>query len=279
MSRHSKIVATLGPATDDLDVLCKALQAGIDLVRVNFSHGKAEDHARRVALARKASAQVGRYVGILGDLSGPKIRIERFVSGPVTLREGAVFVLDTALDPDAGDESQVGCSYQLLPKDVAADDVLLLNDGLIALRVEAVEGTRVVTRVQLGGELGNHKGLNKQGGGLSAGALTDKDRRDIVTAAGLGLDYLAVSFVQSAADIEEARSLMRSAGGDCGIVAKIERTEALTELEAIVRASDAVMVARGDLGVEVGYAELTGLQKRVIRLAATSTGRSLPPPR
>ncbi|MGA1462126.1 MAG: pyruvate kinase [Steroidobacteraceae bacterium] len=267
MSRHSKIVATLGPATDDLDVLCKALQAGIDLVRVNFSHGKAEDHARRVALARKASAQVGRYVGILGDLSGPKIRIERFASGPVTLREGAVFVLDTALDPDAGDESQVGCSYQLLPKDVAAGDVLLLNDGLIALRVEAVEGTRVVTRVQLGGELGNHKGLNKQGGGLSAGALTDKDRRDIVTAAGLGLDYLAVSFVQSAADIEEARSLMRSAGGDCGIVAKIERTEALTDLEGIVRASDAVMVARGDLGVEVGYAELTGLQKRIIRLA------------
>ena len=267
MSRHTKIVATLGPATDDLKVLTALIRAGADLVRINFSHGKAGDHARRIRLVRDAADAAGRYVGILGDLSGPKIRIERFVDGSVTLEDGATFVLDTAMDPGAGTRDAVGVSYKDLPRDVTAGDTLLLNDGLIALEVAAVEGTRVVTRVTLGGELGNNKGLNKQGGGLSAGALTDKDREDIRTAAELGVDYLAVSFVRSAEDVNEARQLLKDAGGEGRIVAKIERGEAINQLEHIVQASDAVMVARGDLGVEVGYAELTGLQKRIIRMA------------
>jgi len=267
MPRHTKIVATLGPATDDLAVLTALVRAGADLVRINFSHGKAEDHARRVRLVRDAADAAGRYVGILGDLSGPKIRIERFADGPVTLNDGDTFTLDTAHDPEAGDAGVVGVSYKALPRDVSAGDTLLLNDGLIALEVTAVEGTQVVTRVVLGGELGNNKGLNKQGGGLSAGALTDKDRQDIRTAAELGVDYLAVSFVRGPEDVLEAKQLLKAAGGDGRIVSKIERSEAIHELDRIVHASDAVMVARGDLGVEVGYAELTGLQKRIIRLA------------
>ena len=267
MPRHTKIVATLGPATDDLKVLTALVRAGADLVRINFSHGKAEDHARRVRLVRDAADAAGRYVGILGDLSGPKIRIERFRDGPVTLKDGDAFVLDTALDPEAGTAAEVGVSYKALPRDVATGDTLLLNDGLIALEVTGVEGSRVLTRVALGGELGNNKGLNKQGGGLSAGALTDKDRQDIRTAAELGVDYLAVSFVRGPEDVIEAKQLLKAAGGDGRIVSKIERSEAIHELDRIVHASDGVMVARGDLGVEVGYAELTGLQKRNIRLA------------
>ncbi|MCU0977264.1 MAG: pyruvate kinase [Steroidobacteraceae bacterium] len=267
MPRRAKILATLGPATDDLKVLTELFRAGTDLVRVNFSHGRAEDHAQRVRLVREAAAAAGRYVGILGDLSGPKIRIEGFAAGPVMLAEGAAFTLDTALGPHDGTAAAVGVTYEALPGDVRPGDTLLLNDGLIALTVESVAGTRVNTRVALGGELSDKKGLNKQGGGLSAGALTDKDRRDIRTAAELGVDYLAVSFVRKAADVEEARRLLREAGGHARIVSKIERSEAIANLEEIVVASDAVMVARGDLGVEVGYAELTGLQKRIIRLA------------
>jgi pyruvate kinase len=267
MPRHTKIVATLGPATDDLAVLTSLVRAGADLVRINFSHGKAEDHARRVRLVRDAAEAAGRYVGILGDLSGPKIRIERFADGPVTLVDGSPFTLDTALDPGAGTAERVGVSYKNLPRDVAPGDTLLLNDGLIALEVTGIEGTRILTRVALGGELGNNKGLNKQGGGLSAGALTDKDRQDIRTAAELGVDYLAVSFVRGPEDVIEAKQLLKAAGGEGRIVAKIERSEAIHELDRIVQASGGVMVARGDLGVEVGYAELTGLQKRIIRLA------------
>lgn len=267
MPRRAKILATLGPATDDLTVLTELVRAGADLVRVNFSHGKPEDHARRVRLVREAAAAAGRYVGVLGDLSGPKIRIESFAAGPVQLAEGAAFALDTALGPHDGTAEAVGVTYEALPRDVRPGDTLLLNDGLIALAVESVEGTRVNTRVVVGGELSDKKGLNKQGGGLSAGALTDKDRADIRLAAELGVDYLAVSFVRSAEDVEEARRLTQDAGGFARIVSKIERSEAIERLEDIVVASDAVMVARGDLGVEVGYAELTGLQKRIIRLA------------
>ena len=266
-TRRAKIVATLGPATDDMQVLCELIRAGTDVVRVNFSHGSFEEHARRVQLVRDAAKKVGRYVGILGDLSGPKIRIDRFVEGKVELVEGTPFTLDVSLDPQAGNQLNVGCAYKELPKDVGRGDVLLLNDGLIVLEVTSVEGPRVHTRVVTGGELSNNKGLNRRGGGLSAGALTDKDRADIKIAAKLEVDYLAVSFPRSAEDILEARRLLRQAGGSGRLVAKIERAEAIVHLDAIVEASDAVMVARGDLGVEVGYAELTGLQKQIIQTA------------
>jgi pyruvate kinase len=267
LSRRTKIVGTLGPATDDPKVLEELIRAGCDVVRVNFSHGTFEDHATRIGRVRAASEAAGRYVGVLGDLRGPKIRIERFVDGRAVLREGESFTLDTAHDSDAGTDAIVGVTYKQLPDDVRPGDTLLLNDGLIAVQVTAVEGTRILTRVTVGGELGNQKGLNKQGGGLSAGALTDKDRADIRMAAQLGVDYLAVSFVRDAQDVEDARALLRAANGQGRICAKIERGEAITNLREICAASDAVMVARGDLGVEVGYAELTGLQKRIIRMA------------
>jgi pyruvate kinase len=265
--RRTKIVATLGPATDDPRVLADLIRAGADVLRVNFSHGRFEDHARRVALVRDAALVAGRYVSILGDLSGPKIRIERFAAGPVQLAEGAVFTLDVSLAPDAGTAEVVGCAYKDLPRDVHQGDALLLNDGLIVLQVERVDGPRIVTRVVVGGELSDNKGLNRRGGGLSAGALTDKDREDIRIAARLDVDYLAVSFPKNAADMLEARRLLREAGGNGRTVAKIERAEAIPNLDDILAASDAVMVARGDLGVEMGYAELTGLQKRIIAAA------------
>jgi pyruvate kinase len=264
VNRRTKIVATLGPATDDLQVLQKMVEAGTDVVRVNFSHGKTEDHARRVELVREAATRAGGYVGVLGDLAGPKIRIERFADGPVNLVEGESFTLDVSLNPHEGTVKSVGVAYKDLPRDVRAKDVLLLNDGQIALNVESVAGPRIHTRVKVGGELSDHKGINRQGGGLSAGALTDKDREDIRMAAKLGVDYLAVSFARDAADIREARSLLKAAGGEGRIVAKIERSEAIQNLQAIVDATDVVMVARGDLGVEMGYAELTGLQKTII---------------
>ncbi|MBS0394205.1 MAG: pyruvate kinase, partial [Proteobacteria bacterium] len=265
--RRTKIVATLGPATDEPRVLQDLFRAGADVVRVNFSHGRFEDHARRIAMVRDAALSVGRYVGILGDLAGPKIRIDRFVAGSVQLAEGAPFTLDVSLDPAAGTDQVVGCAYKALPRDVRDGDVLLLNDGLIVLEVTGVDGPRVHTRVVVGGELSNNKGLNRRGGGLSAGALTDKDREDIRMAARLEVDYLAVSFPRSGEDMLEARQLLREAGGSARLMAKIERAEAIRHLDDIVEASDAVMVARGDLGVEVGYAELTGLQKRIIQTA------------
>ncbi len=267
MARRTKIVATLGPATDPEPALADLIAAGTDLVRVNFSHGSFEDHAQRIERTRAAAAKAGRVVGILGDLRGPKVRIERFAGGSVTLVEGERFTLDPSFDPRSGTSSIVGVAYESLPRDVRAGDTLLLNDGLISVEVTSVEGTQVHTRVLTGGELSDMKGLNKQGGGLSAGALTAKDRDDIRMAAKLGVDYLAVSFVRDRNDIAEAWDLLRSAGGEGRIVAKIERREAIDNLESIVDETAAVMVARGDLGVEVGYAELTGLQKRIIAVA------------
>jgi pyruvate kinase len=265
--RRTKIVATLGPATDDTAVLTEMVRAGVDVVRLNFSHGAVADHARRVQLVRAAAEQAGRYVGILGDLQGPKIRIDRFVAGKVDLADGAEFTLDASLGVDAGTEASVGIAYKKLPTDVFIDDVLLLNDGQVSLKVTGIDGPRIRTRVLVGGELGNNKGINRQGGGLSAGALTDKDREDIRTAALINVDFLAVSFPRDAADMDEARALLRKAGGHALLVAKIERAEAITNLARVVKASDAVMVARGDLGVEMGYAELAGLQKQIIQEA------------
>ena len=265
--RRTKIVATLGPATDAPEVLARTLAAGVDVVRLNLSHGKAEDHHRRARAVREWAAAHGREIGILADLQGPKIRIERFADGPVQVSAGQPFVLDCRADAPAGDGTRVGVSYLGLPRDVRAGDVLLLDDGLVALTVREVAGSEVRCTVKVGGMLGDRKGLNRQGGGLSVDALSDKDRSDIRLAAEMEADFLAVSFVRSAFDIEEARRLLRAAGGDAWLVAKIERADAIPVLEEIIDASDAVMVARGDLGVEIGDAELPGLQKRIIREA------------
>jgi len=262
--RRTKIVTTLGPATDAPGVLHALVAAGADVMRINFSHGSADDHARRIWLVREAAAKLGRDVGILADLQGPKIRVESFAKGPVELREGAPFALDTALGKQDGDETVVGCAYTRLPHDVFAGDTLLLNDGAIAMRVEKVAGTRIDCVVTQGGILSNRKGINKLGGGLSAAALTDEDKANIKHAASWDVDFIAVSFPRSAADMHEARNLVREAGGQAQLIAKIERAEALTNLEQIVAASDGVMVARGDLGVEIGDAELPGWQKKII---------------
>jgi pyruvate kinase len=267
MARRTKIVATLGPATDNERALDDLMAAGVDLVRVNFSHGSFDDHAKRIAGTRAAAARAGRVVGILGDLRGPKVRIERCATGKAMLVDGESFTLDPAFDPTAGTDRIVGVAYESLPRDVRFGDTLLLNDGLISLEVTGIEGTQVQTRVLTGGELSDLKGLNKLGGGLSAGALTAKDREDVRMAAELGVDYLAVSFVRDREDIVEAWDLLRAAGGEGRIVAKIERREAIDNLEEIIDTSAAVMVARGDLGIEVGYAELTGLQKHIIERA------------
>jgi pyruvate kinase len=264
MLRRAKIVATIGPATDDLEVLTQMMAAGVDVVRLNASHGTIEDRRRRLALVREAAQRADRCIGVLLDLGGPKIRIECFRTGRVTLAEGAPFTLDTELDPKGGTVEAVGVAYEDLPRDVEAGDTLLLADGQIVLDVLRVGATTVETRVRVGGVLSDRKGLNRQGGGISAPALSARDREDIRFAAAEGVDYVAVSFVREAADIEEARSLLRAAGGEAWLVAKIERHEAVENLSGIIEAADAVMVARGDLGVEMGYAELTGLQKTII---------------
>lgn len=265
--RRTKIVATLGPATDPPNTLRRVLGAGVDVVRLNFSHGRAEDHRLRAMAVREHADILGRDIGVLCDLQGPKIRIESFAAGSAELVEGQAFALDTSLDRAAGDSTAVGCAYADLPRDVTPGDVLLLNDGAIVLIVSTVIGTRIETVVQVGGVLGNRKGINRQGGGLSAAALTDKDREDVLHAVALDADFIAVSFPRGAEDMHEARRLVREAGGHAQLVAKIERTEALANLDALIDASDAVMVARGDLGVEIGDAELPGWQKRIIAAA------------
>jgi pyruvate kinase len=262
--RRTKIVATLGPATDNPDVVAGMVKAGLDVARINFSHGTRESQCKRVELVRNAAREAGRYIGLLADLAGPKIRIECFRDGAVQLVDGAPFALDTALDPQAGGSTEVGCAYQDLPSDVHTGDTLLLNDGQIVLEVEKVVGTRISTVVRSGGELSNRKGVNRQGGGISAPAVTEKDLEDIRLVAELGIDYLAVSFARDAEDIRRAQSELRRWRGEARVVAKIERHEALDNLSGILAVTDAVMVARGDLGVEMGYAELTGLQKTII---------------
>jgi len=268
--RRTKIVATLGPATDPPEVLRGLVAAGVDVVRLNFSHGHADEHRARARAVREAAAEAGRYVGVLGDLQGPKIRIESFVDGEVTLREGDPFILDAALDPHAGTHERVGITYKNLPADVHPGDTLLLDDGRLSLAVDEVVGSEIRTRVASGGALSDKKGINRQGGGLSAPAITDKDRHDIELAAEIGVDYLAVSFPRSAADVEYAKALIAEAGGHAGIIAKIERAEALEFIDAIITVSDAIMIARGDLGVELGDAELPAVQKDLVNRARES---------
>ncbi|MCE7033310.1 pyruvate kinase [Lysobacter sp. GX 14042] len=263
--RRTKILATLGPATDAPGVLDAILAAGVDVVRLNFSHGTPGEQRARAEAVREAAARVGREVGILADLPGPKIRIEQFAEGRVQLRSGAPFDLIAGADAPPGDATAVGVSYPGLPGDLAPGDVLLLDDGMVQLRVERIEGERIATTVLNDGELSDRKGLNKQGGGLSLGAITDRDRELIAVAADVGVDFIAVSFCRNAGDMEEARRIARGAGSQAALVSKIERAEAIANLAEIIEASDVVMVARGDLGVETGDAELPGLQKKIIR--------------
>ena len=265
MPRRTKIVATLGPASSDPQTLARMIEAGLDVVRMNFSHGTAKEHAQRVELVRKLALKAGREVGVLVDLQGPKIRIGRFVHDRIVLKTGGEFVLDAACE--MGDANHVGLDYKNLPQDVAAGDTLLLDDGRVVLAVTAVKGQRIFCLVEQGGALSNNKGINRKGGGLTAPALTEKDMQDIKTAAELKADYLAVSFPRSGADIQWARDLMLKAGGTALICAKIERAEAIPALAEIVDAADSIMVARGDLAVEVGDAVVPALQKRMIRMA------------
>jgi len=265
MSRHTKIVATLGPASSTQDVLERMVQAGVDVVRMNFSHGTADDHKARAEGIRAAAAKFGRTVGILGDLQGPKIRVGKFETGKITLVIGDSFILDAQCP--LGNQERVGLDYKDLPKDVVVGDILLLDDGRLKLEVTGVRGQEIHTRVIVGGDLSNNKGINRQGGGLTAPALTAKDMDDIKTAAQIGVDFVAVSFPKSAADMYMARQLLRAAGSSAVLIAKIERVEAVANLAEILDASDGVMVARGDLAVEVGDAAVPALQKKMIRMA------------
>ena len=265
MSRHTKIVATLGPASSSPEVLERMVRAGIDVVRMNFSHGTTEDHLARATSIREIAARLGRTVGILGDLQGPKIRVGKFESGRITLTEGAPFVLDAQCQ--LGGQERVGLDYKELPKDVRSGDILLLDDGRLKLEVTGVRGHEIHTLVLVGGELSNNKGINRQGGGLTAPALTAKDMDDIKTAAQIGVDFVAVSFPKSSADMYMARQLLRAAGSSAVLIAKIERVEAVENMVEILDASDGIMVARGDLAVEVGDATVPALQKKMIRMA------------
>lgn len=263
--RKTKIVATLGPSSSSEEMIARLIVAGVNVVRLNFSHGSAQDHIQRAQIVRKIAAQLNRPIGVLCDLQGPKIRIGKFAEGKINLHVGDQLILDA--ECVLGDQTRVGLDYKTLPDEVEQGTILLLDDGRIVLAVDKVGDTEIFCTVQTGGILSNNKGINKLGGGLSAQALTDKDRADIKTAVALEADFIAISFPRSAQDIELARRLIKKAGGTASIVAKIERAEAIDALRDIIQASDAIMVARGDLGVEVGDAAVPGLQKRMIRMA------------
>ena len=268
--RRTKIVATLGPASDNPGVLRKLLEAGVDVCRLNFSHGSKDDHRRRALEARSIAKEIGRTVAILADLQGPKIRIARFRDQFVDLKVGALFVLDAELDSNDGDETQVGLDYRDLPEDCRGGDILLLDDGRVVLQVVGVKNSQVITQVLTGGKLFNNKGINKQGGGLSASALTAKDYTDMDVISEIEADFVAISFPRDAEDMHLARAALRTRGSAADLVAKIERAESVASdsiLDALICASDAVMVARGDLGVEIGDDRLIGVQKKIIARA------------
>lgn len=267
MPRRTKIVATLGPATDPIEVMDEIIAAGVDVVRLNLSHDSHARHRERAERLRERAAAAGREVAVLLDLQGPKIRIGKFAAGPIGLERGQSFAIDAKCPLDAGDATRVGTTYPELADDVRHGDTLLLDDGAIELWVEGVEGGRIDCKVVVGGTLSNNKGINKKGGGLSAPALTEKDQQDIRFAAEIDADYLAVSFVRNGDDVRLARELFHEAGGRGGIVAKIERAESLRAIDDIINAADVIMVARGDLGVEIGDAELPAVQKHLISRA------------
>ncbi|MGL1959492.1 MAG: pyruvate kinase [Colwellia sp.] len=267
MPRRTKIVATLGPATDDRDILKKVLAAGVNVVRLNFSHGIPQDHIDRANNVREIAQELGIYVGILGDLQGPKIRVSTFKNGPIKLAIGDKFELDATLEKGEGCQEKVGIDYKKLVQDVNTGDILLLDDGRVQLKVLSKSDSSVFTEVTVGGPLSNNKGINRQGGGLTAPALTAKDKVDIKLAAKIGVDFLAVSFPRNADDMHYARKLAQEAGCDARLVSKVERAEAVNDdkiLDDLILASDVVMVARGDLGVEIGDAALVCKQKHII---------------
>ncbi len=279
--RRTKIVATVGPGCDSEDMLGRLINGGVDVFRLNFSHGSIEHHTQVAERIRRQSRHAGRYVGILADLQGPKIRISGFKAGAVQLTAGDPFCLDIALDSEQGNNWRVGVEYQALPQQVVVDDILLLDDGKLRLRVDDVTETAVDCTVLVGGKLSSRKGVNKLGGGLAAPALTEKDREDIAGMQTIAPDFVAVSFVSSHTDIDLARELLHAVNVDPAIIAKIERAEVVADsdlLDSIILASDGIMVARGDLGVEVGDAQLIGIQKDLIsrtrkldRLVITAT--------
>ena len=270
MRRRTKIVTTIGPASENYEMLEKLLKAGANVFRLNFSHGSPEEHMGRASRIRELAAKLGLQVAILGDLQGPKIRVSTFKDGKIWLNIGDSFTLDADLPRGEGHQTAVGLDYKELPNDVVAGDLLMLDDGRVQLEVTGVEGNKVHTKVVVGGPLSDKKGINKKGGGLSADALTEKDKADIITAAKINVDYLAISFPRNGADMEYARELAKAAGLDTQLVAKVERAEVVATDEAldeVILASDAVMVARGDLGVEIGDPELVGVQKKMISRA------------
>lgn len=267
MHRRTKIITTLGPATDDEKVMSALIDAGIDLVRLNFSHGTMEEHKRRVEMVRRLSEEKHYTVGILGDLQGAKLRIGKFVNNKITLNPGDKFNLDAELDLNAGTQEVVGFTYKGLTNDVSVGDTLLLDDGRVSLKIDAIEGLVVKTTVLVGGELSSNKGMNRQGGGLSAECITEKDIEDIKYAEELDLDYIAISFLKNADDISRVRGLLKEAGSDAAIVAKIETSESLEVIDDILKATEAIMIARGDLGVEIGPEEVPAVQKKLIERA------------
>ncbi len=265
--RRTKIVATLGPGSSSYEVILEMVQAGVDVFRLNFSHGSHEEQAHRVELIRACSEKTGRIVGVLADLQGPKIRTHKFKDAQVQLIRGETFILDAALGKNEGTNERVGLAYKDLPKDVKKGDILLLDDGRVELEVDEVVGDEVRCIVIYTCVLSNNKGINLKGGGLSAVALTDKDKEDLIAAAAMEVDYMALSFARTAADVNQCRELVKAAGSDASIVTKVERAEAIENLDEIIDASDVIMVARGDLGVEMGDAELPALQKSLIKAA------------
>ena len=265
--RQTKIIATLGPSTSSRKSIEGLIDAGVDVVRLNFSHGDKNTHVERAKLVRKIAEEKHYHVAIIGDLQGPKIRITKFLSSKIKLKNGAKFIIDDKHPFDKGTEEVVGTTYNNLSTQLKTDDILLLDDGRIELKVEKISNSKIITRVVNGGLLYDSKGLNRKGGGLSASAISDKDLNDIKAAAEIGVDYLAVSFAREAKDIELARKLLKEAGSEGGIIAKIERSEALKNIDEIIESSDAIMIARGDLGVEIGDAQLPAVQKELIKKA------------
>ena len=267
MLRRTKIIATIGPATENPAMLRAIILAGVDVIRVNMSHGNTPDHRRWIESIRTVAQELKKEVAVLVDLQGPKLRIARFANKVITLKVGDKFILDAKLEHDSGTQDAVGIDYKNLPQDVSAGDILLFDDGRIVMDVVKVEQYQVHCVVRVGGKLSNHKGFNRQGGGLSAAAITEKDKHDAAIAAEYHADYVALSFPRSAADILEIKAILKQLGSTAGVIAKIERVEAIAALDEIIVASDAVMVARGDLGVEMGFAELPAIQKHIITRA------------